>query len=412
MDCPTTSEPIIYLDNAATAFPKPPEILDSALDLYKRFGVNPGRSGYDLCLIGGELVQTTREELTRFFGGTDPERLCFAYNASDALNILIQGMVEPGDHVVATMVEHNSVIRPLNHLRRDHGVVVDYVPTASEGRVDPQDIAAAICPKTTLVVVNHASNVIGTIQPLAEIGRICREREVRFVVDTAQTAGVVPIDMHEMNIDALAFTGHKSLLAPTGIGGCYVAEGVEVKHTRAGGTGVRSAYPYHLDEYPYRLEVGTPNVLGIVGLHEAQRYIAKRGMDEIYRHEMELFSTLQRALEETDGVTLHGTTRLTDRLPVLSLTVDGWDPGDVGILLDGDYNIACRTGLQCAPLIHHQMGTSPRGTVRLSIGPMNVAADVEAAIVGVRAIAEVGQSRKPTTGGLTAGDSAPGPGGS
>jgi cysteine desulfurase family protein len=395
MEPRTLSGQIIYLDNAATVYPKPPEVLDAVLDMYKRFGVNPGRSGYDLCLIGGELVQTTREELTRFFGGTDPDRLSFAYNASDALNILIQGMVEPEDHVISTTVEHNSVIRPLNHLRRDHGVAVDYVPTASDGRVDPRDIVKHIRPETKLVVVNHGSNVIGTIQPVAEIGRICRERKIRFVVDTAQTAGVIPIDVQEMHIDALAFTGHKSMLAPTGIGGSYVAEGVEVKHTRAGGTGVRSAYPYHPDEYPDRLEVGTPNVLGIIGLHEAQRYIAERGMDEIHRHEMELLSTLQQGLDEIDEVTLHGTKRLTDRLPVLSFTVEGWDPADVGILLDGDHNVACRTGLQCAPLIHDQMGTSPRGTVRLSVGPMNTAAEVEETVHGVRAIAAAGRARKP-----------------
>ena len=400
-------ERIIYLDNAATVYPKPPTILDEALDQYKRFGVNPGRSGYDLCLIGGDLVQATREKLTRFFGGTDPERLCFTYNASDALNILIQGMVDPGDHVISTTVEHNSVIRPLNHLRRDSRVRVDYVPVAADGLVDPQDIAGKIVPETRLVVVNHGSNVVGTIQPVAEIGRICREREVRLVVDTAQTAGVVPIDVQQMNVDALAFTGHKSLLAPTGIGGMYVAEGVEVKQTRFGGTGVRSAHPYHLDEYPYRLEVGTPNVLGILGLHEAQKYIAKRGMDEIYRHEMELFATLQRGLEEIDGVTLHGTTRLSDRLPVLSLTVDGWDPADVGILLDGDHDIACRTGLQCAPLIHEQMRTAPRGTVRLSVGPMNTANDVEEAIRGVREIAVARSASRPSAGGAERGQPPP-----
>lgn len=391
-------DPIIYLDNAATVYPKPPEILDAALDLYKRFGVNPGRSGYDLCLIGGDLIQTARTQLTRLFGGTDPDRLCFAYNASDALNTLLQGMVKPGDHVVSTTVEHNSVIRPLNHLRRDGVITVDYVPVASEGRVDPQDIAQQIGPKTKLVVVNHGSNVIGTIQPLEEIGRICRERDVRFVVDTAQTAGVVPIDAQKMNIDALAFTGHKSLLAPTGIGGVYVAQGVEVKHTRFGGTGVRSAHPYHLDEYPYRLEVGTPNVLGVLGLHEAQRYIAQRGMGEIYRHEMELFATLQEGLAEIDGVTLHGTTSLTDRLPVLSLTVENWDPSDVGVLLDGDHNIACRTGLQCAPLIHDQMGTSPRGTVRLSVGPTNTASDIQAAIRGVQDIAAARRATQAPSG--------------
>jgi len=394
MDIPTQMDPVIYLDNAATVYPKPSEILDASLALYKLYGVNPGRSGYDLCMVGGELVQSTRAKLTQFFGGTDPDRLCFAYNASDALNLLIQGMVEPGDHVISTTAEHNSVIRPLNHLRRDQGVTVDYVPTGTDGMVDPWEIAKLIRSQTKLVVVNHGSNVIGAVQPVAEIGAICRERGIRFVVDTAQTAGVIPINIQEMHIDALAFTGHKSLLAPTGIGGCYVAEGVEVKHTRAGGTGVRSAYPYHLDEYPFRLEVGTPNVLGIIGLHEAQRYIAERGLEEIYRHEMELFTKLHNALAEIDEVTLHGTTKLENRLPVLSFTVDGWDPADVGVLLDGDHNIACRTGLQCAPLMHDRMGTSPRGTVRLSVGPMNVESDIQAAINGVRDIAEARRGAK------------------
>jgi selenocysteine lyase/cysteine desulfurase len=190
-----------------------------------------------------------------------------------------------------------------------------------------------------------------------------------------------------MHIDALAFTGHKSLLGPTGIGGCCVAEGVVVDPTRYGGTGVRSAHPLHLDEYPYRLEVGTVNVLGIVGLHLAQQYLAERGIDDIYRHEMEMFSRLQAGLAEIDGVTLHGTRSLENRLPVLSFTVAGRDPSDVGTFLDVDHNIATRTGLQCAPLIHDQMGTSPRGTVRMSVGPANTAADIEAAIEAVGAIA-------------------------
>ncbi len=377
---------IIYLDNAATVYPKPPEVLDGALQLYKKYGVNPGRSGYDLCLVGGDYVETTRRELTEFFGGTDPNRLCFAYNASDALNILIFGMTGPGDHVITTTVEHNSVIRPLNHLARDGVIEVEVVPVGEDGRVDPDEIRRRIRPQTSLVVVNHGSNVIGAIQPVAEIGRICREHDVRFVIDTAQTAGVVPIHVGEMHVDALAFTGHKSLLGPTGVGGLYVAEGVEVRHTRAGGTGVASAHPYQLEEYPYRLEIGTANVLGIVALHLAQQYIARRGMDAIYRHEMELFQTLQEGLAAMDGVHLHGCTALTDRLPVLSLTVDHWDPADVGTLLDADHDIACRTGLQCAPLIHDQMGTSPRGTVRLSLGPMNEAEHVQAALRGIESI--------------------------
>jgi len=282
MDLDQDLTDIIYLDNAATVFPKPSEIMDSMVDIYKSYGVNPGRSGYDLCLVGGELVQTTRKELAQFFGGTEPDRLCFAYNASDALNILIQGIVEEGDHVISTFVEHNSVIRPLNTLQKKGLITVDYIRTGDDYRVDPEEIARHFRKNTKLVVVNHGSNVNGAIQPVADIGSLCRERGILFVVDTAQTAGVVPIDIKEMNIDALAFTGHKSLLAPTGIGGVYVREGVTVNATRFGGTGVESAYPYHLEEYPYRLEVGTANILGIVGLHLAQKYLAEKGLESIH----------------------------------------------------------------------------------------------------------------------------------
>ncbi len=386
MELPLDASKIIYLDNAATTFPKPKEVLEQALDAYSRFGVNPGRSGYDLCLLAGELVAETRKAMTRFFGGSDPNRLIFAYNATDALNLLIQGVLAEGDHAVSTTVEHNSVIRPLNHLARDRGVEVDFVATGPDGRVDPRAIAKRIRPNTRLVIVNHGSNVIGTIQPVGEIGRLCRARGVTFAVDTAQTAGVVPIDMRAMCIDVVAFTGHKSLLAPTGIGGLCVGEGVEIRPTRFGGTGVNSIAPYHLDEYPYRLEAGTGNTLGIAGLKFGQEYIAGRGLDAIYRHEMELFAHLQEGLAGIGGVTLHGNTSLQDRLPVLSFTIAGRDPADVGTLLDVEYNIAARTGLQCAPLIHKEMGTEEHGTVRLSVGPLNADSDIEAAI---RAVSEI-----------------------
>jgi cysteine desulfurase/selenocysteine lyase len=387
MDLALDSSKIIYLDNAATTFPKPKEVLEAALDAYTRFGVNPGRSGYDLCMVAGELVETTRKELTRFFGGAHPERLVFAYNATEALNVAIQGILESGDHVITTTIEHNSVIRPLNHMARERGVSVEYVPVESDGLVDPAEITRRLRRTTKLVAVNHGSNVIGTIQPVADIGGACRDRGVLLLVDASQTAGVVPIDVEKMGIDVLAFTGHKSLLAPTGIGGLYVRDGVGIRPTRFGGTGVNSVNPYHLEEYPYRLEAGTGNVLGIAGLHFAQAYIAKRGMENIYRHEMALFGRLQGGLAATKGVTLHGTTSLENRLPVLSFTLAGRDPADVGMMLDVDHNIAARTGLQCAPLIHRQMGTGERGTVRLSVGPLNKEDDIDAALAAVAEIA-------------------------
>jgi cysteine desulfurase / selenocysteine lyase len=398
MDLTFDSSGIIYLDNAATTFPKPKEVLEQMCEAFGRFGVNPGRSGYDLCVVAGDLVLETRKELTRFFNGTDPLRLCFAPNATDALNTALLGILEPGDHAISTSAEHNSVIRPLNHLQRDHGVALDYVPLGTDFRLDPADIAKRFRKNTKLVVVNHGSNVIGTVQPIAEIGRLCRERGILFVIDAAQTAGMLPIDIQAMNVDVVCFTGHKSLLGPTGTGGLYVREGVPVRTTRFGGTGVHSATRFHLEDYPHRLEAGTGNVLGITGLYFAQAYIAKRGMAEIYRHEMELFAQLQQGLQALEGVTLHGTTRLDDRLPVLSFTVVGLDPSDVGTMLDVDYNIAARTGLQCAPLIHQQMGTGERGTVRLSVGPMNVESDIEKAIQAVTEIASDALKRvKPKT---------------
>lgn len=380
---------VIYLDNAATVFPKPPVILERALALYARYGVNPGRSGYDLCHVAGDLVHDARVKTTKFFGGSDPDRLCFANNCSDALNILIPGLVRRGDHVVSTVLEHNSVLRPLHHLRKDGVITFDLVGCGNDCRVDPDDVRRAITPRTRLVIVNHASNVVGAIQPIAAIGAICREAGVLFLVDTAQTAGIQPIEVAAFGIDALAFTGHKSLLAPTGIGGLYVAPGVVVEPTRFGGTGVRSAEPLHLEEYPYRLEVGTPNVLGIFALASALDYIAEQGMSAIYEHEMAIFSRIEEGLAELPGVVLHGPRGRAERLPVLSATVAGLDPADVGTMLDVDHGIACRTGLQCAPLVHERLGTAPRGTVRLAVGPES---RMEHADRAVRAFAAITQA--------------------
>ena len=250
-------ENLIYLDNGATSYPKPDEVYSFMDSFYRNFGVNPGRSGYDLCMEAGSLVDTTRKMMAALFNGDDPNRLCFSYNSTDALNLIIFGMLKPGDHAVTTMLEHNSVLRPLYHQNKLNGVEVDYVPFDDKGFVDPDDIKQKIKANTRLVIVNHASNVIGTLQPLAAIGRICREHGVAFAIDASQSAGKVPIDIKQSHIDVVAFTGHKSLLGPTGIGGLYVREGIEIRHTRAGGTGVRSAARMHLDEYPYRLEYGT-----------------------------------------------------------------------------------------------------------------------------------------------------------
>ncbi|HOP06229.1 MAG TPA: aminotransferase class V-fold PLP-dependent enzyme [candidate division Zixibacteria bacterium] len=391
-------EDLIYLDNAATSWPKPAKVYEFMVEFYRSCGVNPGRSGFDKAIEAGNILEDLRGRLTRFFGGDEatPERCCFGYNATDALNLIIQGSLTTGDHVVATNVEHNSVIRPINHLVRDRGVEATFVPFNSDGFVEPDEIKKAIRPNTKLVIVNHGSNVIGTIQPVAEIGYICRELGVRFAVDASQTAGVVPINMREMNIDVLAFTGHKSLLGCTGIGGVVVRNGVELRHTRAGGTGVRSAYPYHLDEYPYRLEYGTPNMVGVASLWAAQDWINEYGGTErIFAEEHRLASKLVRELKEVEGVTVYCCDSMDNHLSTVTINVDGLEAGDVGIMLDVDFNIATRTGLHCAPLVHQQLGTMKiHGGTRFSIGAFNTEEHIDHAVEAVTEIAKRAKEMK------------------
>lgn len=378
----------VYLDSGATSYPKPEEVYAFMDRFYRQFGVNPGRSGYDLCIEAGDVLEGTRKLLADFFHGGAPERLCFSYNSTAALNLTIFGLLGPGDHAITTTIEHNSVLRPLYHLAQD-GVEVDYVPFDGAGFVDPDDIKAKFKPNTKLVIVNHASNVIGTVQPVGEIGRYCREAGVPFAIDASQSAGNIPIDMEEQCLDVVCFTGHKSLLGPTGIGGLYVREGVEIKHTRAGGTGVKSAARAHLDEYPWRLEYGTPNTIGIAGLNAGVKWVINKGVDAIHEHEMKLVRMLRDGLREIPGVVLYCLESLEDHIAVVSFNVEGVEALNVGTMLDVDFNIACRTGLHCAPLVHDQLGTtSIHGAVRFSIGPMNTEDEINHAINAVKETAE------------------------
>ena len=386
---------LIYLDNGATSFPKPEAVYTFMDSFFRDFGVNPGRSGYDKCMETGALVDNTRRMLADFFGGKDPNRLCFGYNSTDALNLIIFGLLKPGEHAISTTLEHNSVLRPLYHQSKLHGVEVDTVAFDSKGFVDPDNIKQKIKANTRLVIINHASNVIGTVQPAEAIGRICREHGVPFAIDASQSAGKVPIDIEKLNIDIVAFTGHKSLLGPTGIGGLYVREGIDIRHTRAGGTGVRSAHRMHLDEYPYRLEYGTGNVMGIAGLHAGLKWIAQKGIDQIHAHEMKLVRMLRDGFKALDGVTLHCQDDLTDHISVLSFNIDGMEALDTGTFLDGEYDIACRTGLHCAPLVHEQLGTDQiGGSVRIGIGPFNTEDHIKTTIEAVREIADFANKKK------------------
>ena len=388
---------LIYFDNAATSWPKPESVYSWMMEFYRATGVNPGRSGFDLAIEAGTLLDKLRVRLTRFFGGDEdtPERLCFGYNATDALNLIICGLLGPGDHVITTTLEHNSVIRPINHLVRDNGVEATFLPFDGAGFVDPDAIARAIRPSTKLVIVTHGSNVLGTIQPVKEIGRICRDYGITFAIDTTQTAGVVPINMQEMNVDVLAFTGHKALMGTTGIGGLCVRKHLHLRQTRFGGTGVDSLVPYHLEEYPWRMEFGTPNLLGVASLWAGQEWLDQQGLHNLYAHEMRLASKLIEGVRAIKGVRLYCCDSLENHLSTFILNIDGMDAGDVGIMLDVDHNIATRTGLHCAPLVHTQLGTVDiHGGVRFSIGAFNTGEQVDTAIKAVAAIARWSAGRK------------------
>ena len=388
---------LIYLDNAATVWPKPESVYRFMDQFYRTQGVNPGRSGYDLAVKAGSLLVRLRKRLTKFFGGDEdaPERLIFSYNVTDALNLIIPGLLAPRDHAITTNLEHNSVIRPINHMVRDHGCQATYLPFDTAGFIDPDDIRKAIRPNTKVVIVNHGSNVIGTVQPLREIGRLCREHGIVFVVDTAQTAGIIPIHMREMNIDVVAFTGHKALMGSMGIGGLCIRKDLKVRQVRAGGTGVRSVEPHHLEEYPWRLEFGTPNMVGVASLWAGQDWLDEQGVERVHAREMWLASRLVKGLQEIDGVQLYCCDSLQNHLSTILMNVSGLDPSAVGTMLDADHDIATRTGLHCAPLVHQQLGlVESGGGVRFSVGAFNTEEDVEAAIRGVADIARWAHERK------------------
>jgi len=384
-----------YLDNAATSYPKPDTVYEAMDEFYRRHGVNPGRTGADAAVEAGNVIEATRAELSAFFNNParDPRRLVFTSNATDSLNTCIQGICRPGDHVVSTHLEHNSVLRPLHEMARLGLITFDLAPFDAQGFVDPQAVVDLVRPETRLVAMNHGSNVLGTVQDIAAVGAACRERGVTFLADAAQTAGYVPIDMEAMSIDLLAFTGHKSLLGPVGIGGVAVGPDVDLRSTRWGGTGVRSRQLTHLEEYPYRLEAGTLNTLGIAGLRAGLAWVRERGLDDIAAHERSLTKRLCEGFAALPGLKLHCAGADVRHTPVVSVTLDGMSPEETGQRLDVDHGVIVRMGLQCAPLAHAGIGTHELGTTRFSLGPLNEAADVDRAVAAMNELARAAVTR-------------------
>ena len=381
------TERLVYLDNAATTFPKPPAMLRTMVETYARIGVSPGRGNHDLAAQAGELVDEARSRVARFFGAPDPQRVVFGANATDALNTLIGGVVRPGDHVVTTRLDHNSVLRPLHHLAEIGAITWDAAPFDGRGYVDPDAVAALLRPETRLVVMTHASNVLGTVQPVAEIARRCAERGVRVVIDAAQSAGKVPVDMGALGVAGIAFTGHKSLYGPSGIGGLVLRPDLEVETARFGGTGMDSASLVHTRSYPLRLEAGTLNLLGVIGLVAGMDFLHAEGVEAIHAREARLLARLRDGLAAIPGVTLYAADDLAGHVAVLLATVAGIHPQDVGAILDGDFGIAVRVGVHCAPLAHRELGTIDRGAIRFSLGAFTTAEDIDAAVAAMETIA-------------------------
>ncbi|MCD6553180.1 MAG: aminotransferase class V-fold PLP-dependent enzyme [Anaerolineae bacterium] len=392
---------MIYFDNAATSWPKPPEVIQAVVHFMESVGANPGRSGHRLSVEAGRIVYDAREALSELFNVPDPLRIVFGLNATEAINLALRGLLRPGDHVITSSMEHNSVMRPLRALER-RGVELTVVSCSPQGFLDPADLEAAIRSNTVMIVLNHGSNVVGSLLPVREAGRIAREHGLLLLVDAAQTAGAVPLDVQADNIDLLCFTGHKALYGPMGTGGLVIGERVDVgrlEPLKRGGTGSRSEYEEHPDFLPDKCEAGTPNAVGLAGLAVGVRWVLGRGVEHIRAHEVALTQRLIDGLREIPGVTVYGGLDATRQTGTVSFNVAGLEPSEVGLRLDEEYGILCRVGLHCAPAAHRTIGTFPWGTVRFGLGYLNAMDEVERAIEAVQRIRAADQYSNETLHG-------------
>jgi len=383
-----------YFDNAATSWPKP-ETTYIAMDRFSRLiGGSPGRSGHRLSIESGRVIMDTREALARLFGIDDPLRLVFTKNATEALNLAIGGLLTPGDHVITSSMEHNSVMRPLRALE-SKGLELSIIRCSPQGELDPRDLLPAIRTNTKLVVLTHASNVTGTIMPVRDVGTIVKEHGLVLCADAAQTAGALPIDVADMNIDLLAFSGHKSLFGPQGTGGLYIRKGLDEKimPLMVGGTGSRSEFEIQPDFMPDKYESGTLNTLGLAGLGAGGEYILKKGVDHIRDKEIRLTQRFLDGLKSMGGFHIYGPGDASRQISVVSFNLDGMTPSEISFALDEHYGIMSRPGLHCAPTAHRTIGTFPGGTVRFSFGYFNTEEEISYALDALQQISRQGQKK-------------------
>jgi len=382
--------PRIYLDNAATSWPKPLGVYEVMDDYLRRLGAPAGRSGYAEAAEVSQRIEAARRQVATLMGLDDASHLIFTTNGTDSLNLVLHGLLREGDHVVTTVVEHNSVLRPLAELAAARGVEVVKVGCSSEGIVDPDDVRRAVTARTRLVAITHASNVTGAIQPVAEIASMVRAAGVLTLCDAAQSAGHMAADLRSLGVDFLAFPGHKGLLGPLGTGVLAIRPGLatQLASVRQGGTGTRSESARQPEELPSKYESGNLNVPGILGLGAGVAYLASRGIEDIERYGRRLTERLLNGLGQIAGVRVFGPRDAAARVPVVSVAIEGFDPQEVAMTLDAAYRVQVRPGLHCAPLMHEALGTQASGgTVRLSLGAFTTESEIDTAIAALADIA-------------------------
>jgi cysteine desulfurase family protein len=378
---------MIYFDNAATSWPKPVAMIKAMADFNANVGANPGRSGHRLSVEAGRVIFYAREAVASLIGADDPLSIIFTRNATEGINTAIRGLLLKGDHVITSGMEHNSVMRPLRAMEQQ-GVELTVVQCSAEGDVSPDDIASAIKKNTRMIIMTHASNVTGTIMPVAGIAKTAYDNGIIFCVDAAQTAGSIPINVMKDNIDILIFTGHKALYGPQGTGGFYIRKGMEniMEPLERGGTGSRSEFEEQPDFMPDRFESGTPNTIGIAGLSAGAAFVSAVGVEIIRKKEIALTELFISGIRSLKGVKIYGNTDPAKRTAVVSFTIDGLSPSDISFKLDEQYSIMSRPGLHCAPAAHRTIGTFPEGTVRFSFGLFTTEEEIEFAIRAIESI--------------------------
>jgi cysteine desulfurase family protein len=378
---------VIYLDNAATSWPKP-EIVYQTMDRFlRKKGANPGRSGYDMAVAAEKVILQTRTSLARLLNAPDEKDIIFTLNCTESLNLALKGLLRPGDHVVTDAIGHNSLVRPLHRLEQQGALVSRVLGCDGCGLLTPQDVESAILPQTRLIAITHASNVSGVVQPVQQIGEVAQRHGIPFLIDAAQSAGILPIDVEACGVDLLALSGHKGPLGPPGTGALYVSKRVELEPLKEGGTGTLSESEEQPPDRPSRYESGTPNSIGIAGLGAGVGYVLRTGVETIHQHELTLLDRLVAGLAVNPKVQICGSPQEGERVGVVSFRVKGWSPAEVGAVLDQAFDIKVRTGLHCAPAAHKVFGTYPEGTVRASIGYFNTTDHIDALLDAVGRIA-------------------------